>query len=658
MFLIVILLLPLALTSPILSPFLSPIVSNVPPSFFSIPEAIKGVLRNNIAFFTNLMYCNKICRAKFLEAYKTHPWGKTSNNASTIISVVIPESVKVLATWTFKSLWKLPLWEPSKALVKTALADNMGTCFLCLYLFRYLRLVLHLGGALQVYRPTCVPKRPNIRPTDCTVILPTADARNNLDFKECLASCLVNEPGVVVIVTNSSTMVEAVKAIVAPYEQRFPYTKISVKSCHNATANKRQQIAYGLGHVRTRITILLDEHVFWPSPRFLPTLLAPFEDPTAKVGLVGTSKRVRRSETGFSFRSLWNMLGALYLERQNFELRASNALDAGVFTVSGLTSAHRSSIVTDRRFLHEFANERFFIDRFSADDGDIDTFISRWNVKNGHRVKIQHCPDACIETTVDSTLSGLLSQVVTQARSTWRNNTAALFTDRIAFEQPLSIYLVYLTWFVNFTLFYDVALVYTLANSNLATPQNHIIRGLVRWMLFCKLVKLAPYFFREPQDLLMLPGYFVFTYVQTFLKIYAGLTFWASSSSSDHSRPNPTAVRPHQTPLAPGPAAFPEPERGQPVRHQRFHVDTTQLDAGSARKSHANRIARAARKNAPSPDSSVTVAPTKKPRGRPRLTPSTEGEERKTPKSSPAQGSGTFGSPGKRGRGRPKKNAA
>ncbi|KAL6233337.1 hypothetical protein BDW75DRAFT_252096 [Aspergillus navahoensis] len=533
----------------------------------------------------------------------------------------------------------------------------MGTWFLCLWLIRYFRLVLHLDGVLRVYRAICVPKRPDVRPKDCTVILPTADPQKNLDFEECLVSCLANEPGAIVIVTNSSAMVETVKHVVVPYEQRFPYTKVSIKSCHNATANKRQQIVYGLGYVRTRITILLDEHVFWPSPRFLPTLLAPFEDPKANVGLVGTNKRVRRSETGFSFRSFWNMLGALYLERQNLELRSSNALDAGVFTLSGLTSAHRSNIVTDRRFLYEFANERFFFDKFNADDGDIDPFINRWNVKNGYKVKIQHCADACIETTVDSSLSGFLSQVTTQARSTWRNNTAALFTDRIAFEQPLSIYMVYLTWFVNFTLFYDVALVYTLAHSNLVTLQNHMVRDLIRWMLFCKLVKLAPYLFHEPQDLLMLPGYIFFTYVQSLVKIYAGLTFWVSSSSSNRPRLNPTAVPPHQRPVAPALAAFPEPERGRRVHGEPVHVDTMQLDAGYEHESPADRLARAARENAPSPMSPVAAAPAKKPRDRPRFTPSIGSGERRTPGSSSAQKSGKVESPVKRGRGRPRKNA-
>ncbi|KAL5049080.1 hypothetical protein BDW71DRAFT_217719 [Aspergillus fruticulosus] len=562
MFLIVLLLLPLALTSPHLFSFLSPIFSNFR-RFFYIPGTIRGLLRNKIAFYTNLLYCNKKCRAELFKAYKKHPRAKTLDNAFAIIAALIPE--------------------PVKAVVKKALEDNMGTWFLCLWLFRYFRLALHLYGVLRAYRATPVPKRPDVRPTDCTVILPTADPRNNLDFEECLVSCLVNEPGVMIIVTNSSAMVETVKHIVAPYEQRFPYTKVSVKSCHDAAANKRQQIAYGLGYVRTRITVLLDEHVFWPSPRFLPTLLAPFEDSKANVGLVGTNKRVRRSKTGFSLRSFWNMLGALYLERQNFELRSSNALDAGVFTLSGLTSAHRSSIVTDRNFLHEFTSERFFFDKFSADDSDIDTFINRWNVKNGYSVKVQHCADACIETTVASNLSGLLGQVVTQARSKWRNDTAALFTDRIVFRQTLSIYMVYLAWFVNFTLLYDVALVYTLAHSNLATLQNHMVRDLIRWMLSCKLVKLAPYFFREPQDLLMLPGYFVFTYVQTLIKIYAGLTFWVSS------------------------------------------VCDRRTD--------------------------------RKPRGRPRPTPSTEDGGEETPRSSPAQNGGTFRSPAKRGRVRPRENA-
>ncbi|KAL4738241.1 hypothetical protein BDV11DRAFT_171165 [Aspergillus similis] len=118
-----------------------------------------------------------------------------------------------------------------------ALADSMQTWFLCLYVFRYFRLVLYLDSTLRVYRAIRLPN--NRMFARRTIILPTADPGDNADFEECLVSCLVNESGALVMVTNSNAMVETVKCILAPYKQHFQNTKISIKSCHNAAANKR-----------------------------------------------------------------------------------------------------------------------------------------------------------------------------------------------------------------------------------------------------------------------------------------------------------------------------------------------------------------------------------------------------------------------------------
>jgi cellulose synthase/poly-beta-1,6-N-acetylglucosamine synthase-like glycosyltransferase len=247
------------------------------------------------------------------------------------------------------------------------LYNRMTVIFLHLFVFRYFRLILHLISFWLFYRPTPVPRNPTLFPSDCTIILPTVDPENR-DFEECITSCLRNKPGAIVIVTVGDQLTKLTKDIIAPYKRRFLNTEISVKTADEA--NKRRQVAHGLRYVKTKITVLLDDHVFWPTERFLPTILAPFEDP--KVGIVGTNKRVRRTDTGFNIRSFWNMLGALYLERHNFEIRATNAIDNGVFVVSGRTSAHRSEILKDPEFIAGFTNERFFFGLFGTLNADDD----------------------------------------------------------------------------------------------------------------------------------------------------------------------------------------------------------------------------------------------------------------------------------------------
>ncbi|OJJ50241.1 hypothetical protein ASPZODRAFT_139554 [Penicilliopsis zonata CBS 506.65] len=363
---------------------------------------------------------------------------------------------------------------------------------------------------------------PSYRPRDCTVILPTVDPKNP-DFVECIMSCLVNKPGEIIIVTVGEALTSLTRQIVAPFMERFPSTVITVTATN--VANKRVQVAHGLPLVRTPITVLLDDHVFWPSARFLPTVLAPFENPG--VGVVGTNKRVRRTDRGVNMRSFWNMIGALYLERHNFEIRATNAIDGGVFVVSGRTSVLRTVILQDPDFIAGFTNERFFFGLFGPLNADDDNFITRWMVRHGWEVKIQYCKDALIETTL-GTYPKFLSQCLRWVRTTWRSNSASLFTDGTVWtRQPWCVYAVYLTSFVNFALFYDGALVYTLATSRLASIKT--VAGLVLWIFSSKMVKLTPYFLREPQDLVMLPGYFVFAYFHSLVKLYAGLTFWVTT---------------------------------------------------------------------------------------------------------------------------------
>jgi hypothetical protein len=132
-----------------------------------------------------------------------------------------------------------------------------------------------------------------------------------------------------------------------------------------------------------------------------------------------------------------------------------------------------------------------------------------------------------IETTL-GTYPKFLSQCLRWVRTTWRSNSASLFTDRtVWYTQPWCVYAVHWTSFVNFALFYDGALAYTLLRSPLGTADN--LKYLAAWIFCTKMVKLTPYFLREPQDLVMLPGYFVFAYFHSLIKLYAGLTFWETN---------------------------------------------------------------------------------------------------------------------------------
>jgi cellulose synthase/poly-beta-1,6-N-acetylglucosamine synthase-like glycosyltransferase len=390
--------------------------------------------------------------------------------------------------------------------------------FFFLFIFRYLRLVVHLIS-FWLYRPSPILKEAFFSNEDVTVVIPTIDP-SDLDFLGCLQSVLMNQPKEVCIVTVGSTNRKVAEEKASYYGSGFPDVQITVSAI--GKPNKRKQIASALPNIHTAITILADDHVFWPSNNFLSTIIAPFED--AKIGAVAPHKRVRRHGPTFGWTSFYGFLGSIYLERHNFELRATNAMDGGLFVVSGRTAAFRTGILQDPEFLHHYTNERLFFGMFSLPNADDDNCITRWVVRKGWKLKFQQSRNSTMETTLGA-YPKFMSQVLRWNRTTIRSNSASLLTDRTVWTaQPWCVYAVYLTSFVNFALFYDAALVYTLTKTTFFNTPALVVLGT--WVALSKLIKLVPHLCRHPADLIYLPGYYVFAYAHSFIKLYAMLTFW------------------------------------------------------------------------------------------------------------------------------------
>lgn len=387
------------------------------------------------------------------------------------------------------------------------------TLFVALFIFRYLRLVVHIISFL-LYTPTPIPEKPSYSAADCTVIVPTVNPLDP-DFNECITSILAANPAAIFVITAGYRKLRLAQQVCAKLSPK-------IKVLATKIASKREQVALAIPKVRTKFTVLGDDHVFWPSTRFLPTMLAPFEDPT--VGCVGMNKRVRRFNNGYSKIDFWNFIGCLYLERHNFEITATNNIDGGVFVISGRTVVHRTEILNDPAFLAGFTNERFFFGKFGPLNADDDNFITRWEVSKGWKIRVQNCPDATIETTL-GTWPKFGDQCLRWVRTTWRSNSASLFTDRTVWRsQPWCVYAVYLSSFFNFALFTDASLLILLGQSSYASPLTFLL--LVLWIIASKAVKIIPHFLRNPRDLFWFPGQIAFGYIHSLYKLYAGLNFY------------------------------------------------------------------------------------------------------------------------------------
>lgn len=402
---------------------------------------------------------------------------------------------------------------------------NAYTAFWSLFLFRYYRLIVSIFS-YAVYKPSPISANPTHTSRDVTVLIPTVDV--NDAFFNCIDSIIANTPARIIVITvgqvKRDTIDEAIEA--KGYRARFPSVTIDVY--HTDRANKRTQIDLAIPLIQTSLTSMADATVLW-GPRFLTSALAPLEDPNT--WLVGTNKRVLRARTGSLRDSFFNFIGCLYLERHNFDIRSQNALTGEVFVISGRTNIIRTHVIQDAGFREGYTNERFFFGLFGPIAADDDNYIVRWIVQRGKDIKFQYTDDARIDIAPIGEYPRFFAQCLRWVRTTWRSNPRALLIPNVWLRQPFSVYSIYIASFFNFALFFDALLIYIFcqtphvtaaADNDWKTP----VTRLLVWIMCSKMVKLITYFMREPRDLIFFPGYVLFAYYHSFLKLWAMFTFW------------------------------------------------------------------------------------------------------------------------------------
>ncbi|KAK2054190.1 family 2 glycosyltransferase [Colletotrichum caudatum] len=388
--------------------------------------------------------------------------------------------------------------------------------------------MINIWGSWR-YRATPVSRHPNWDRRDVTVILPTIDV-GNPKFDECILSILENRPASILIVTVGAKMRALSEAAARAYRREYPSTEIGVSAILHPS--KRRQVAHAVAHVRTEFTVLADDHVFWPSRDFLPSALAPFED--VNVGIVAPHKRVRRTTEGeWSMSSIINLIGCLYLLRHNWELRASNAVDGGVFVVSGRTALYRTRLLRSGGLMHRYCNERFFFGLFGGKEGlgpDDDNFLTREACRLGWDIKFQHTRDCTVETTLgDESAAKFRGQLIRWARTTFRSNPCMLrrVSGPSTWRMPFTYFAVYGAALFNFALLWDGALVFSLARSTWSDGLfSASVFKLVLWILWSKTIKLWPHILRHPADIPLLTFQILFAYVHSFIKLWACVTFY------------------------------------------------------------------------------------------------------------------------------------
>ncbi|KAM0549543.1 hypothetical protein ACHAPJ_009359 [Fusarium lateritium] len=430
----------------------------------------------------------------------------------------LPAKAHTVARWFPFLLLVIPL---AGSLTCTwLLVNDIWTKIFCtLFVLRYARLIGHVLGS-WMYRPAEISPDPAFTRSDVTVILPTIDPHGP-DFRECVDSILANHPACILVVTVGAALREECQTVLRKLSIDSPHTQISVSAL--SEPSKRRQITHAMPNVTTLITIFADDHVFWPA-KFIPSVLAPFEN--EHVGMVATKKRVRRTTPGqWTWPSIVNFIACNYLQRHNWELRASNAIDGGVFVISGRTAVYRTDFLRNSDLLERFCHEKFFFGLFGGQGlgPDDDNFLTRDAMNKHWLIGFQDTEEATIETTLGE-WPKFQSQLLRWARTTFRSNPVMLRDPVFIVRYPWSAFMVYWAGLLNFTILWDALLMTTWIKAENTRVADVLL--LVIWMFWTKMVKIIPQFLRHPSDFPLLVCQVLFGYFHSFIKLWALLTFW------------------------------------------------------------------------------------------------------------------------------------
>ena len=403
--------------------------------------------------------------------------------------------------------------------------------FIATFIFRYLRTVVSIGTWLFWFKVNIVNNPWRYGGRHCTVLIPTT-FKNPEELAACLKRILECGPRKIFVITHNDN-IPLVKKLFSDHD--FPKTQIRVLGVEEL--NKRHQILRALPCVKTKLTVLADDDVFWPDKMYLNRLFAVFDDPS--VGAGGTRQRVVRNARP----DIVNMLGINYLERRVWNNCATNSIDGSISTLSGRTAAYRTQILKHPEFYDYFLNDEWRGKPLNSDD---DKCLTRWVYKNNWKIQIQPDSRAILETTVEPDFKGYNAQCLRWARAHWRGNFTVMENEQYwcSLKMWWGLYVIYIGQFQTPAILCELILsmlLYFAIGGPSAAQDYWIAFGC--WIFVAKNLKMIPHYCRHPKDLVFLPGLMLFSYYHGLLNVYAACTMtnthWGNKALAvDDDSPN------------------------------------------------------------------------------------------------------------------------
>lgn len=309
-----------------------------------------------------------------------------------------------------------------------------------------------------------------------------------------------------ILVVADITCIEQVREIVKDFSQ--------VQVIPETLPGKRAAMASGLKLVKTKLSCFVDDDVQW-CDTVLEYILHPFNHNSLIAG-VGCEHRARYS----SLFDIQMILADIRLSVRMLEIFATSVMDKGASCISGRTACYKTDIIQNEQFYNEFLNEKFL--GMSVVSGD-DKFLTRFVIKKGGKIWHQG-GNKCYLTTTFERGPRFIKQLLRWSRNTWRSDLTCLFIERAIWKNNRFTALVLFDKTITpFVLTYG--LIYLCITSGLRLDWVNFI-GWVIWLHFSRIIRIAYYLYKKPWNVIFIPFFILFQYLQAAIRIIALFTVY------------------------------------------------------------------------------------------------------------------------------------
>ncbi len=337
---------------------------------------------------------------------------------------------------------------------------------------------------------------PDSRPykADVSIVTPVYN-ENPVIFLQALRSWEKNKPAEVIAVIDYTD-----KKCIEIFKD-FAKGKKTYKLIVTKTPGKRPALADGIKIAKSPIVALVDSDTIWAHD-VIKNGLPPFND--KKVGGVATYQNVLDPKT-FAQKVFDTQLDIRYRLEYPFLAGAGDAL----VCLSGRTAFYRRAVITP--MLHDLVHETFMgRPVISGDDKRLTYLVLAAGWKTAYQ------SNSHVYTPGMANLTAYTAQRLRWTRNSLRADLRAMMEGwpfkhpALAFFQIDKVLQSFVTILSPFFLMVSLF-------AKLWIPAAII----VAWWLLSRTIKMMPHFSRRPKDIVILPGYILYSFFVGVLKIYA-----------------------------------------------------------------------------------------------------------------------------------------